>query len=85
LPARSGPLTFGSSVFVTAVTAGGAGGGATVAVAALEADAEPPAFDAVTTTRSVRPTSELASAYCEPFAPLMSAQAPPPVSQRRHW
>jgi hypothetical protein len=42
---------------------GGAGGGATTDEAELTSDAEPPAFDAVTLTRRVEPTSVLVSAY----------------------
>ena len=64
---------------------GGAGTGATTGVALLVAEAEPPAFDAVTTTRSVFPTSAEARAYCEEAAPEIEAQLAPAESQRRHW
>jgi hypothetical protein len=54
-------------VFLTGAAAGvgegGAGGGATADEAELTSDAEPPAFDAVTLTRRVEPTSVLVSAY----------------------
>jgi hypothetical protein len=79
----------GIPVFVTGAD-GGAGGGVTgvgamTGDAELVADAEPPAFDAVTVTRSVEPTSLLVNAYAEAVAPLIAAQLAPPLSQRRHW
>jgi hypothetical protein len=46
---------------------------------------DPPAFVALTATRSVNPTSPLATAYDAAVAPLMLAHAPPALSQRRHW
>jgi hypothetical protein len=91
LPTRSAPVTLGTPVFVTGTTGGAdegggvAGGGATTCDAELRADAEPPAFDAVTLTRSVEPTSVLLSSYWESLAPPMSEQLPPPLSQRFHW
>ncbi len=45
---------------------------------------EPAAFDAVTTTRSLWPTSAPTTAYVEAVAPPMSAQPLPAESQRRH-
>jgi hypothetical protein len=66
-PTRSDPVTLGTPVFLTGAAAGvgegGAGGGATADEAELTSDAEPPAFDAVTLTRRVEPTSVLVSAY----------------------
>ena len=58
-PLRAVPLIVGRTVFTG--PAGGGGGGAdgptTTALALLVAEVEPPAFDAVTTARSVLPTS----------------------------
>ena len=53
-PSTVEPLTAGATVFA-------GGGGVTVAVAAEVAGVEPPALLAVTTTRSVCPTSPAAS------------------------
>ena len=59
--------------------AGVAGAGAVTAVVAGDvAEAEPPTFVAVTTTRIALPTSALTSVYVGELAPLMSAQADPP-------
>ena len=59
-PLRAIPLIVGRTVF-TGPAGGGGGGGAdeptTTALASLVAGAEPPAFVAVTTARSVLPTS----------------------------
>ena len=54
------------------------GVGATTPLAAEVADAEPPAFVAVTTERSVWPTSAATSVYVLDVAPAMSAQFAPP-------
>jgi len=61
LPSTADPLTLGSAVFAGA---GGCGGGsaATVPVVAEDAFAEPTALLAVTTTRTVLPTSLTVSA-----------------------
>jgi hypothetical protein len=56
----------------------------TTPVAAEEADDEPALFDAVTTTRTVEPTSADTSVYVLPVAPPMSTQLAPAESQRRH-
>ena len=45
----------------------------------------PAAFVAVTTTRTVAPTSAAVSAYVALVAPAMSVQVAPVASQRRHW
>jgi len=66
------------------VGGGGTGSGATTDVAALVVEAEPPAFEAVTTTRTVRPTSLLVRTYCPLVAPEMPAHPAPPVSQLCH-
>jgi len=71
-----------------AVVSGGpvAGGlGATAGVAAELADAEPPALLAVTTIRTVAPTSAAPSRKLVAVAPATSAQFAPLASQRRHW
>jgi hypothetical protein len=47
--------------------------------------AEPTEFVAVTTTRSVEPTSAADAAYEEPVAPATSEQPEPVESQRCHW
>ena len=74
----------GSAVFAGG-DAGAEGAGATTADALLVAEAEPPLFDAVTFTRSVRPTSSTPSVYVAAVAPPIEAQLAPPLSQRRHW
>jgi len=45
---------------------------------------EPAELEAVTATRIVVPRSAAASVYVVALAPAISAQLPPPVSQRRH-
>ena len=45
----------------------------------------PKAFDAVTVTRSRRPTSAVAIVYCREFAPAIGAQFAAFASQRSHW
>jgi hypothetical protein len=57
----------------------------TTAVAADAAVAEPARFVAVTTTRSVWPTSVARKPYVLPLAPTASVQAAPVWSQRCHW
>jgi hypothetical protein len=74
----------GSDVFTGAATTN-ARAAATTPEAALVAVPEPPAFDAVTTTRNVLPTSVEVNASDDPVAPATSAHEPPPESQRRHW
>ena len=54
-------------------------------VGAEEAEADPPALAAVTTDRTVCPTSVLVSVYALSVAPLMFEQVPPDVSQSCHW
>jgi hypothetical protein len=56
----------------------------TTAVCADVALPDPPAFDAVTTTRNVELTSAAANTYVDDVAEAMSAQAPPDPSHRRH-
>jgi hypothetical protein len=58
---------------------------ATTPVCAEVADAEPAAFVAVTTIRSVLPASADTSVYVLLVAPLMLAHEAPALSQRRHW
>jgi hypothetical protein len=57
--------------------------GIVVVSAELEV-AEPAEFDAVTTARSVAPTSPATTAYDDDNAPAMSTHAPPDPSHRRH-
>jgi hypothetical protein len=57
----------------------------TTPVAADVAEEEPALFDAVTSTRTVEPTSPAVNVYVVPVAPAMSEQFPPPALQRRHW
>jgi hypothetical protein len=76
-PACAVPEILGKVVF-----AGGAA--ATTAVGAEVADVEN-AFDAVTTTRRVEPTSAGDAVYVLPLAFAMSEQLPPSAAQRRHW
>jgi len=64
---------------------GGAGAEATSALGADEALAEPEAFDAVTTAKSVEPTSAVAATYDEDVAPTIGAQFAPAESHRCHW
>ncbi len=70
-----------------AVFAGGevGAGATTAAVALLVADADPPAFDAVTVTRILLPRSAETSAYCPAVAPAIEAQLALALSQRFHW
>ncbi len=76
-PSRAVPEIDGSTVFT-------GGAGATTAEAAEVADVEPAPFVAVTTTRSVPPTSARTGVWPGAVAPGMSAQPEPPLSQRRH-
>ncbi len=57
----------------------------TVPVGLDVADPLPFAFVAVTTTRSVWPTSAEPTVYRKLFAPAIDPQLPPAVSQRSHW
>ncbi len=57
----------------------------TAAVAADVALVGPPEFVAVTTTRSVWPTSAEVSLYVDDPAPVMLAHASPDVLQSSHW
>ena len=59
--------------------------GATVAVGAESAEPLPKAFDAVTVTRVVVPTSLEPSVYDWLVAPEMEVQLAPSVAQRPHW
>jgi hypothetical protein len=74
------PLIDGADVFDGATAAA-----ATIPVGSDEADDEPAPFDAVTSTRTVEPTSADANVYVLPVAPAISEQFPPPALQRRHW
>ena len=51
----------------------------------LVAEAAPPGPVAVTTTRTVLPTSAVTDVRVEPVAAAMSTQLAPDASQRRHW
>ena len=62
----------------------GAAAGITVAVAAEDALADPPAFDAVTKTRTVEPTSSSSRSYVDSSAPESASQSAPVSSQRCH-
>jgi hypothetical protein len=77
-PCWAVPLIVGSAVFASGMAV-------TTAVWLLVAEALPPEFDAVTTTRIVEPMSDGVSAYVELVAPEMSAQLAPDALQRRHW
>jgi hypothetical protein len=57
----------------------------TTAEGAETAVAEPAAFEAVTATRMVEPTSAEVSVKEVEVAAATSAQAPPEELQRRHW
>jgi hypothetical protein len=91
-PSCEVPLIVGGEVTAggTAVEGGGGGGGvlkadATIVVAADVAAADPFRFDAVTITRSVRPTSADESVFVEVVAPPIAAQPAPDESHRSHW
>jgi hypothetical protein len=78
-PDRADPLIAGGAVFTGGLAA-------TIAdVGAVRAVAVPALLLAVTATRSVEPISEEAIVWVWPVAPETSAQAPPELSQRRHW
>lgn len=83
LPTHVCPEMVGAATFTGG--GGGIGLGATTDVAADVAEDWPELFAAVTSTRSVRPTSAEPSVYCDAVAPAIDAQLPPDVSQRRHW
>lgn len=57
----------------------------TLAVRRDTAELDPPAFDAVTVTSSVRPTSLSPTVYDLELAPAISLHSPPLRLQRRHW
>ena len=65
----------------------GSGGaaGSTGAVAAEAAVPEPPAFEAVTSTRITAPTSAAVRASSTATAPAIGVQVPPSSSERSHW
>src|SRR6266540_396489 len=63
----------------------GAGGGATATVGADAACAEPFLFVAVTTTRTVYPTSPDETPYVEPAASASDAHSLPAALQCCHW
>jgi hypothetical protein len=79
-PCWAVPLIVGADVLLGTV-----GGPGTTAVTAESAEPEPPALAAVTTDRSVSPTSELWTAYVFAVAPLMFEQLAPEVLQSCHW
>ena len=79
-PATAEPLNDGNTVFC-----GATGAAPTTPETALAADAEPAEFEAVTTTRTVPPTSAPTSRYEAEVADVMSAQPCPDESQRCHW
>ena len=81
LSAVSFPAVNDEDVSRTRARTGRVSGVATIAVMPEVADLEPPAFVAVTTTRTVRPTSPSPSRYVFPVAPVMFAHALPAVSQ----
>lgn len=63
-----------------------AGGAArTTAVATDDAEAAPPPFVAVTTARTVEPTSAGVRPYVAAVAPAIATQPAPEPSQRCHW
>lgn len=57
----------------------------TAAVRWDAAELDPPAFDAVTVTSSVRPTSLPPTLYDLEVAPAIALHSPPLRLQRRHW
>ena len=64
---------------------GATGAAATTAETALAADAEPAEFEPVTTTRTVAPTSPMASRYDALVADATSVQFWPAASHCCHW
>ena len=78
-PTTGEPLTAGFTVFAGPVAEPMTSDGADVA------DALPSAFVAVTTTRSVWPTSPDAGVYVLVVPAVMSPQAVPSDAQRCHW
>src|SRR5215213_602200 len=76
-PSRGAPETAGALVLAGAMPA-------TTSVGADEAEWEPPALVAVTTARTVEPTSTERRRNVESVAPAIVAHAPPEASQRRH-
>ena len=78
LPSRAVPVIVGGVLSA----------GATAAIAPLAADAAealPAAFVAVTSTRTVAPTSAAVRSRVCAVEPAMSEQFAPPASQRCHW
>jgi hypothetical protein len=77
-PTCTVPLILGGALF--------AGSGLkddwTTALGTVDEKVVPPAFLASTSKRTVIPTSADASVYLEPWAPPMSVQFPPLLSQR---
>jgi hypothetical protein len=76
-PSRAVPVTVGAVEFT-------GGAAATTGVAPDVAVLDPAAFEAITATRKVAPTSEPATTYVVPVAPGTSVQAAPVELQRRH-
>ena len=74
------PLIVGAAVF-----AGAAPAAWTTSLADEIAELEPPAFDAVTLTRSLLPWSPGVRMRLCAFSPGMSTQASPPELHRCHW
>jgi hypothetical protein len=77
-PSCAVPEIVGNEVFAGATPV-------TTAVALDVAGVEPAAFAAVTTTRSVEPTSAGPTAYVAEVWPETFVQFAPVLSQRRHW
>jgi hypothetical protein len=77
-PCTAWPLTTGSAVLV------GAAGDVTTAVGAELAEAEPRAFVAVTTDRTVCPTSPDPRGWRRVVAPAITTQFAPVLSQSSH-
>src|SRR4051812_31587478 len=72
-------------VGVVSVGAGSTGGAALTTADRSDATrVEPPASVAVTTTRTLKPTSAASSTYCASTAPAMSTQVPPSPVHRCH-
>src|SRR4051794_28672251 len=78
VPSRAAPVIAGNEVFC-------GGAAVTTAVAAEVAARVPAPFDALTTIRSVDPTSADVSVYEDVAAGMMSMQAAPVELHRRHW
>jgi hypothetical protein len=83
--ARTEPTSAVPVIDGAVVLRGGVAVALTTAVAAEDAELEPPVLLAVTRRRRVEPTSAAPSRYDCPVAPLTEEQLEPLVSHRCHW